>query len=186
MHEHHDNAWSMSDHAWTMHYLVVYFAWSCMIIHWHENWKILDNAWPCMITHGQCIIMHYHGVHALSLIIMHDYVVFFMLFSILSNLVQHSSSPRRKRIWESALDSIQLTLLVIYDDGLCSLCYTTNLLKDSGLASIGSSYDKNAKMGTSVLIPEHCDILPMWNCKEPVNFIFWRCNMLAYQIQLYH
>ena len=45
-----------------------------------------------MITHGQCIIMHDHGVHALSLIIMHDYVVFFMLFSILSNLAQHTGT----------------------------------------------------------------------------------------------
>ena len=56
---------------------------------------------------------------------------------------------------------IHLTLLVTYNDGLCSLCYTTNLLKDCCLASIGSSYDKNAKMGTSVLIPVHCDILYM-------------------------
>jgi hypothetical protein len=62
----------------------------------------------------------------------------------------------------------------MYNNGLCSLCYTTNLLKDGCLASIGSSYDKNAKMGTSVLIPEQCDILHMCNCKEPVNSIFWR------------
>ena len=68
---------------------------------------------------------------------------------------------------------IQLTLLVMYNDGLCSLCYTTNLLKDSCLASIGSSYDKNAKVGTSVLFPEYCDILCMCNWKELVNFIFW-------------
>ena len=46
---------------------------------------------------------------------------------------------------------IQLTLLVMYNDGFCSLFYTTNLLKDGCLASICSSYDKNAKMGTSVL-----------------------------------
>lgn len=46
--------------AWTMQYLVFYFARSCMIMHWHENWEILDNAWPCMITNGQCIITHYH------------------------------------------------------------------------------------------------------------------------------
>ena len=69
---------------------------------------------------------------------------------------------------------IQLTLLVMYnDDGFCSLFCTTNLLKDGCLASIGSSYDKNAKMGTSVLIPEHCDDLYMCRCKGPVNFIFW-------------
>ena len=64
---------------------------------------------------------------------------------------------------------IQLTLFVIYDDGLCSLCYTTNLLKDGCLASIGSPYDKDAKMGTSVLFPQYCDILHMCICKEPVN-----------------
>ena len=66
---------------------------------------------------------------------------------------------------------IHLTLLVTYNDGLCSLCYTTNLLKDCCLASIGSSYDKNAKMGTFVLLCEHSDILHMCNCKELVNFI---------------
>ena len=59
------------------------------------------------------------------------------------------------------------------NDGLCSLFYTTNLLKDGRLASIGSSYDKNAKMGASVLPPEHGDILHMWSCKGPINFIFW-------------
>ena len=64
----------------------------------------------------------------------------------------------------------------MYNDGLCSFFYTTNLLKDGCLASIGSSYDKNAKMRTSVLIPEHCDIvLYMGSCKGSVNFIFrWR------------
>ena len=67
---------------------------------------------------------------------------------------------------------IQLTLLVMYNDGFWSLFYTTNLLKDGCLASIGSSYDKNAKMGTSVLIHE---ILCMCSCKGPlaVNYIFW-------------
>ena len=68
---------------------------------------------------------------------------------------------------------IQLTLM--YNDGLGSLFYTTNLLKDGCLARIGSSYDKNAKMGTSVLIPEHCDIIYRSSCKGPVIFIFrWR------------
>ena len=65
---------------------------------------------------------------------------------------------------------IQLTHLVMYNNGLCSLCYTTNLLKNGCLSSIGSSYDKNTKMGTSVLIPEQCDILHMCSCKEPANF----------------
>ena len=68
---------------------------------------------------------------------------------------------------------IQLTLLIIYDDGLCSLCYTTDLLKNGCLASIGPPYDKNAKMWTFVLFPEHCYIVHRCNYKEPVNFIFW-------------
>ena len=68
---------------------------------------------------------------------------------------------------------IQLTLLVMYNDRLCSLFYTTNFLKDGCFACIGSSYDKNSKMGTSVLIPEHCDILHMCSCKGPVIFVFW-------------
>ena len=81
---------------------------------------------------------------------------------------------------------MQLTLLVIYNDGLCSLFYATNLLKDGCLASIGSSYNKNAKMGALVLLPEHGDILYMRNCKEPINFIFWRRdNILTYQVQLH-
>ena len=72
--------------------------------------------------------------------------------------------PMKNIIWESTWDFIQLTLLIMYNDGLCSLCYTTNLLKDGCLASIGSSYDKNAKVGTSVLLPAHGNI--MCNCKE--------------------
>ena len=59
------------------------------------------------------------------------------------------------------------------DDRFCSLVYTTDFLKDGCLASIGSSYDKNAKMGTSVLILK---ILYMCSCKGPVNHIihiFW-------------
>jgi hypothetical protein len=69
---------------------------------------------------------------------------------------------------------IELTLLVVYNDGFCSLFYTTNLLKYGCLSSIGPSYDKNAKMGTSILIPEHCDIiLYMCSHKGPINFIFW-------------
>jgi hypothetical protein len=68
---------------------------------------------------------------------------------------------------------IQLfTLLVTYNDGLCSLCYTTNFLKDGCLASIGSSYNKNAKMVTFVSFPEHCDIVHMCNCKEAVTMSF--------------
>ena len=87
-----------------------------------------------------------------------------------------SSLPRGteyKKVHPSQWSFIQLTLLVMYNDRFCSLFYTTNLFKDGCLASIGSSYDKNAKMGTSVLIPEHCDILYMCSSKRPVNFIFW-------------
>ena len=71
----------------------------------------------------------------------------------------------------------QLTLLVMYNDGICSPFYTTNLLKDGCLASIGSTYDKNTKMGTSVLILEHCNI---HSCKGPVNFIFWWERILTH------
>jgi hypothetical protein len=71
---------------------------------------------------------------------------------------------------------IQLTLLVMYNDGFCSLFYTTNLLKYGCLASICSSYDKNAKMRTSVLIPEHCDILYMYSCIEGKSF-GWKDNI---------
>ena len=76
---------------------------------------------------------------------------------------------------------IQLTLLVMYDDGFCSLFYTTNLLKDGCLASIGPSYDKNTKMGTFVLIPEHCDILHMCSCKGAVNLISSEKTILTHQ-----
>ena len=65
---------------------------------------------------------------------------------------------------------IQPTLLVMYDDGICSLCYTTNLLKDGCLTSICSSYDKNAKVVTFVLFPELCDIFHLCSYKESVNF----------------
>ena len=65
---------------------------------------------------------------------------------------------------------IQLTLLVIYNDGLCSLCYPTNLLKDCCLACISSSYDKNAKAGTSVVLPKLYDTLHICICIDPVKF----------------
>ena len=44
------------------------------------------------------------------------------------------------------------TLFVMYN-GSCSLCNTTNLLKDGGFASISPPYDKNSKMGAFVLFP---------------------------------
>ena len=99
-----------------------------------------------------------------------------------------SCLPRRNGIWDTgAWDFIQLTHLVIYDR-FYSLFNTTNLLKDGCLASIGSSYDENAKMGTFVSFPEHFYILHLCNCKESVRviFIFWRRNnILAHQMQLH-
>ena len=80
---------------------------------------------------------------------------------------------------------IQLTLFVKYNDGLCSLPYTTNLLKDGCLASIGPSYDKNAKVGTFVLLPEDCDILFMSGCKEPVKFVYRWDNILTHWMQVH-
>ena len=62
----------------------------------------------------------------------------------------------------------------MYNDRFCSLFYTTNLLKDGCLASICSSYDKNAKTGTSILNPEHCDILYMHSCKVNLG---WKDNI---------
>ena len=47
-----------------------------------------------------------------------------------------------------------LTILVIYD-GLGSLLYTTNLLKNGCLASISPTYNENTKMRTLVLFLEH-------------------------------
>ena len=70
----------------------------------------------------------------------------------------------------------QLTLLVTYSEGICSLYYTTNLLKDGCLACISSSYNKNAKRGASVLLPEVCDILHICICNDPVKF----CEMRQY------
>lgn len=43
-------------------------------------------------------------------------------------------------------------------NGLCSLCYTTNLLKDGGFTCISSSNDKSAKMWASVLHSKGFDI----------------------------
>ena len=47
---------------------------------------------------------------------------------------------------KEAQNSDSLTILVIYD-GLCPLCYTTNLLKDGCLACISPPNDKDAKVG---------------------------------------
>ena len=66
--------------------------------------------------------------------------------------------------------TFKLTILVIYNDGLCTLCYSTNLLKDGCLACVSSSYDENAKIWTSVVLPELCDILHICICTDPVKF----------------
>ena len=46
---------------------------------------------------------------------------------------------------KEAQNSDLLTILVIYD-GLCPLCYTTDLLKDGCLACISPPNDKDAKV----------------------------------------
>ena len=46
---------------------------------------------------------------------------------------------------KKAQNSDQLTIIVMYD-GLCPLCYSTNLLKDGCLACISPPNDKDAKM----------------------------------------
>ena len=57
--------------------------------------------------------------------------------------------------------SDQLTILVIYD-GFCSLCYTTNLLKDGCLACPSPSNDKNMKVWAQVFFPEHLNMCLIW------------------------
>ena len=49
---------------------------------------------------------------------------------------------------------VQLTTFIIYNR-LCSMLHTTDLLQNGGLACIGSSYDKNTKMGAFVSLLEH-------------------------------
>ena len=46
---------------------------------------------------------------------------------------------------KEAQNSDLLTILIIYD-GLCPLCYTTNLLKDGCLACISPPNDKDAEV----------------------------------------
>ena len=53
---------------------------------------------------------------------------------------------------------VKLTLLIVYNDWLCSFYYPTNLLKDCSLASISPSYDKNTKVGASELLPAHSNV----------------------------
>ena len=91
-------------------------------------------------------------------------------------LILHLDSTKYEKVFWAF---VQLTL-VVYNNRFCSLCYTTNLLKDGCLACISSSYDKNAKMGTSVLHPEMCDICLMCY-KEAFNFWWRRGNIFNLQ-----
>ena len=50
-----------------------------------------------------------------------------------------------KKIKRKHKNSDLLTIIVIYE-GLCPLCYTTNLLKDGCLACISPPNDKDAKV----------------------------------------
>ena len=52
---------------------------------------------------------------------------------------------QRTQQLNKAQSTDKLTILVIYD-GLCPLCYTTNLLKDGCLACISPPNDKDAKV----------------------------------------
>ena len=49
------------------------------------------------------------------------------------------------------------TIFIIYN-GLCSLCYMTDFLKDSCLSCISPSNNKDTKMWASVLLPENFNI----------------------------
>ena len=61
-----------------------------------------------------------------------------------SQTVQADYLPETQQSKE-AQNSDLLTILAIYD-GLCPLCYTTNLLKDGCLARISPPNDKDAKV----------------------------------------
>ena len=61
---------------------------------------------------------------------------------------------------EEAQCSAWLTIIVIYH-GLCSLFYSTNLLKDGCLACIGPPHDKDTKMWAQVSFPEHFNMCPI-------------------------
>jgi len=49
---------------------------------------------------------------------------------------------------------IEHNTILIIDDRFGSLSYTTDLLKNGGLASIGPSYDKNTEVGALVSLHE--------------------------------
>ena len=61
-----------------------------------------------------------------------------------SQTVQADYLPETQ-LSKEAQNSGLLTILAIYD-GLCPLCYTTNLLKDGCLACISPPNDKDAKV----------------------------------------
>lgn len=58
---------------------------------------------------------------------------------------------------QAALAFVQLTILIIYDR-LCSLFFTTDLLKNCCLACVGPAYDKDTKTGTVVALLEYFHI----------------------------
>ena len=53
--------------------------------------------------------------------------------------------------------SFELNTMLIKYDGLGSLCYTTDLLKNGCLPCISPSNDQYAKMRTIISILEHCN-----------------------------
>ena len=69
-----------------------------------------------------------------------------------------SSTQKLPQIWLQLVphDIEFITILIVYD-GFCSLCYSTNFFENSCLACISPSYDKDAKVGASVSLLEHCE-----------------------------
>ncbi len=53
---------------------------------------------------------------------------------------------------------IEHSSILIIDDGHASLSYTTDLLKNGGLASIGPSYNKNTEAGAMISLLENPDM----------------------------
>ena len=89
-----------------------------------------------------------------------------------------------KRIWmKHAWIPSWFTILIIYD-GLCALCHTANLLKNSCLSCIRPSYNKNAEMWASIPLPKHFHILLIRIWHASVDLYWHRGTYLTNLLEL--
>ena len=79
---------------------------------------------------------------------------------------------------------IKHNTILIIDDRFGSLSYTTDLLKNGGLASIGPSCNKNTEVGTFVLLLEDPDMFRFHICLQ-VNLGVER-QILTYMVCPHH